>query len=337
MTNDTHWKQFEELVGAIESVAAPRGAVVKCDDHLPDVITGESRQVDVSIRFRIGTSDVLILIECRDRNRNEDVRWVEEMVMKLRNLAASKIILVSATGFTQAAKVKAEHYGVELRELSELRVAEIEDWFLPDGVVHLFREVEDAKCSVELASEPGKPVQIDASDPCLVHALIHTPFPAVVFLNFLEMRDPKRLWAVPLDGSKSRVSFEFNGTDPDLIPVPLGVPKPEGMHLRLLRGTDELDVTKLTLSLVISYEANAFARGDGKHHVYGAPGTPKVQHSQFEGKVFGLPVTFEHQSTDGQTSATVKFPSGIKLPSTWVGLSRDDSTKERRNPKDENA
>jgi hypothetical protein len=133
------------------------------------------------------------------------------------------------------------------------------------------------------------------------------------------------------------VSLEFNGTDPDLIPVPLGVPKPEGSRLRLLLGTAELDVTKLTLSVVISYVANAFARGDGKHHVYGAPGKPNVQHSRFEGRAFGLPVTFEHQSTDGQTSATVKFPSGIRLPSTWVGLSRDDSTEEKRNTKDENA
>jgi hypothetical protein len=323
----THWKDFEELVAAIEAAAAPRGAIVTCNDHLPDMITGEKRQVDVSIRFRAGTTDILIIIECHDRHRTEDVRWVEEMVMKLRNLAASKIILVSSTGFTQTAKKKAEHYGVDIRELSEIYVADIEDWFLPHGIVHLFRLVEDAQCTVLLTSEPASALEIDANKPLLTHKLVHTPFPAVLFLNFIEMRDPNRFWAVPLDGRKTRMTFEFNGTDPDLVPVPLGVPKPEGSQLRLVQGTNQLDISKLILSFHISYEVAAFALEDGKHHLYGPPGGPKIQHTQFEGKVFGLPALFEHQDIDGNSSATVKFPSGVKLSSTWAGLRRKITKK----------
>jgi predicted O-methyltransferase YrrM len=59
-----YWKDFEELVAAIETMAAPRGAVVACNDHLTDIVTGEKRQVDVSIRFRAGTTEILIILPC---------------------------------------------------------------------------------------------------------------------------------------------------------------------------------------------------------------------------------------------------------------------------------
>jgi hypothetical protein len=329
MADKPKWQEFEELVAAIEEAAAPRGAVVTRDDQVVDIITGEKRQVDASIRFRAGSTDILILIECRDRDRTEDVRWVEEMVMKLRGLAASKIILVSSTGFTEPARTKAKHYGVELRELSKINADAIHDWFLPHGIVHLFRLVEDTKCCVVLAADRENQIEIDANQAVLLHKLVHTPFPPVAFLNFIEMTDPKRFWAVPLDGSKTPVTMEFDGSDPNLIPVPLGVPKPEGSQLSLLKDGMAHEIATMTLTFRISYHAAAFAHGDGKHHLYGAPEGGKIQHSQFKGEVFGLPVTFEHQAGDEGASATVTFPSGLKLPSTLVGLQKDEESDDK--------
>lgn len=323
MNDKPEWREFEELVAAIEEAAAPRGAVVTRNDHLADVITGRMRQVDATIRFRAGSTDILILIECRDKDRTEDVRWVEEMVTKLRGLAASKIILVSSTGFTQPARAKAKHYGVELRELSAINAEEIHNWFLPHGIVHLFRLVEDAHCSVVLDEDQEHPIEIDANQPVLVHKIVHTPFPPVAFLNFIEMTDPKRFWAVPLNGAKTTVTIDLDGSDPNLIPVPLGVQKPERTQLSLLKDGAAHRIAKLTLSFSISYHAAAFAHGDGKHHLYGAPEGVKIQHSQFRGELFGLPVTFEHQATDEGESATVTFPSGLKLPASWIGLRKD--------------
>ena len=331
MADKPKWQEFEELVAAIEEAAAPRGARVTRNDHLADIITGEMRQVDATIRFRAGSTDILILIECRDRDRTEDVRWIEEMVMKLRGLAASKIILVSSTGFTQPARAKAEHYGVDLRELAAINADEIDDWFLPHGIVHLFRLVEDTQCSVVLAADREHPIEIDANQPVLLHKIVHTPFPPVAFLNFVEMTDPKRFWAVPLDGSKTPVMIELDGADPNLIPVPLGVPKPEGARLTLLRDGAAHDIATIKLTFSISYEAAAFAPGDGTHHLYGAPEGAKIQHSQFKGEVFGLPVTFEHQADDEGVSATVQFPSGLKLSSTWVGLHKDKEPEDTEN------
>jgi len=332
MAAKPQWQEFEELVAAIEEAAAPRGAVVTRNDHLADIITGETRQVDATIRFRAGSTDILILIECRDRDRSEDVRWVEEMVMKLRGLAASKIILVSSTGFTQPARAKAKPYGVELRELSTINANEIHDWFLPHGIVHLFRLVEDARCSVLLADDRDHPIEVDPNHPVLVHKLVHTPFPPVAFVNFIEMIDPRRFWAVPLDGSKTVLTLEFDGADPNLIPVPLGVPRPQGALLFLLKNSAKHRVEKVTLSFRISYHAAAFAHGDGEHHLYGPPGGPMIQHSQFTGEVFGLPVKFDHQVGEQGASASVTFPSGLKLPSTWVGLQKEKDTDDDDEP-----
>src|SRR6266446_1482967 len=143
------------------------------------------------------------------------------------------------------------------------------------------------------------------------------------------MTDPKRFWAVPLDGSKTPLTIELDGSDPNLIPVPLGVPKPDGAQLALLRDGAPHAIATVRLSFRISYEAAAFASGDGTHHLYGARESTKIQHSQYKGKVFGLPVTFEHQADEEGVSATVQFPSGLKLPSTWVGLHEDkESTNE---------
>lgn len=334
MNNKAKWIEFEELVAAIEETAAPRGAIVKRDDHIPDLITGEMRQVDVSIRFRAGITDILFIIECRDRNRKEDVRWIEEMVTKLRNLGAHKIILVSSTGFTEPAKLKAKHYSIDLRELSELSSDEIEAWFLPHGIVHLFRLIEDTTCYVTLVSKPDDPQQVDANEPLFIHKLVHTPFPAVLFINFTDMIDPRRFWAVPLDGSKTSLSLELDGSDCNLIPVPLGVPKPEGGKLKILFNKEEHEVSKVVLSFSISYEAAAFSPGDGTHHIYGAPGDAKVQHSQYQGKVFGLPVTFDHQTTDGASSSTAKFPSGLKLPSLWRSIIIEPSEDKPHNSED---
>jgi hypothetical protein len=59
------WKQFEQLVARIESDASKEGLTVVSPDRIRCKITGRKREVDASIRGKIGTADVLITIECR--------------------------------------------------------------------------------------------------------------------------------------------------------------------------------------------------------------------------------------------------------------------------------
>src|SRR5574339_176153 len=59
----TDWKEVQALVARIEHLAAPKGAKVKSPDRIRDKVTGQLRDVDASIRYRVGTTEILIAIE----------------------------------------------------------------------------------------------------------------------------------------------------------------------------------------------------------------------------------------------------------------------------------
>ena len=102
------YRELELLVTRIEGALAPAGATIRSPDHIADIFTGELREVDVSIRHRVGSVTLLITIECRDRTRAEDVTWIEQLATKQTHIGAAHTIAVSSTGFSAPA-MKAAH------------------------------------------------------------------------------------------------------------------------------------------------------------------------------------------------------------------------------------
>lgn len=98
-------------------------------DQILDKITGVTREVDVSLRARVGSHDVLIILECRDRRKSEDVTWIEQLATRRDDIGANKAIAVSSTGFTSGAKSKAHFKNIELRTLEDINIDDISDWF----------------------------------------------------------------------------------------------------------------------------------------------------------------------------------------------------------------
>ena len=94
------WKEFEQLVARIEKDAGPLGLIVRSPDKILCKITGRKREVDVSIRSRAGTTDLLVTIECRRRHPKQDVTWIEQLATKRDAIGASCTIRVSSSGFT---------------------------------------------------------------------------------------------------------------------------------------------------------------------------------------------------------------------------------------------
>ena len=213
--DDPDWRQFELLVALIESEARPRGATVTSPDRIRDSVTGVMREVDAAIRFRAGDVDILVTVECRKRKRKADDTWIEQLVTKREKIGATRTIAVTSAGFTESAKLTADRYGIDLRHLQEIRAKDIDDWFLPKGIIHIFRSVEDLECQVELAS--GTTERVDAMKPVFRHTLVNSFFPAAAFLNFIEMKEPWHFWSVPLDGTKVRLVFNLDGQSPDLM------------------------------------------------------------------------------------------------------------------------
>lgn len=91
---------------------------------LPDTSTGRDREVDIVIEGAAAGYPILICIECCDSNRTATVEWVDEMLGKHTNLPTDKLVLVSRSGFTDAAEKKARHGGAESLTFEEAEVVE---------------------------------------------------------------------------------------------------------------------------------------------------------------------------------------------------------------------
>lgn len=125
---DPQWRLLEKLARSIEHAIAP-GAIVKSPDRLLDHDTGEMREVDVSIRYHVGSVQILIIVECRKHKSTQDVRWIEQIATKKAAVGAHAAIAVSTSGFSQPAQEKAAKRGVELRQVKRIEDAHVEEWF----------------------------------------------------------------------------------------------------------------------------------------------------------------------------------------------------------------
>jgi hypothetical protein len=126
------WKRFQDLVARIHTVGEGSGAIVRSPDHVLDLQTGESREVDVSIRRR-GASGIVLLItvEARDHKDVQDVTWIEQLSTKRRKIGADLTIAVSGSGFSRPALLTAEAEGILATTLEELEANDI-SWLAPD-------------------------------------------------------------------------------------------------------------------------------------------------------------------------------------------------------------
>ena len=306
------WRKFELLVAVIEERLAPKGAIVKSPDRLRDIDTGRWREVDATIRLPVGSTEILVAIECRKRKDSSDVTWIEQLATKRAKVGAAKIIAVSERGFSKPAIQSAARYAIELRVLGEITSEIIDEWALPEPLVHAYCLVESLRCDVTL--QTGQTAAIDEMDARFSHPMVHGNFPPSAFVSFLKMKDPAAIWDQAQEDD-SDLTFILDGNDPLLIPVPLGVPQRKG-HLMVEIDGAQLPVEKIELRLKASRKTEVIPASHGRHFAYGPPGDPMTAMSQFEGEIAGVPVTIERMSYPGAPpSAVAAFPNGLRLPS----------------------
>jgi hypothetical protein len=77
-------------------------------------VTGEDREVDIVLRYKLGMHKIIVSIECTDTKRPVSSTWVEAMAKKHEFLPTSKLILWSASGFFKPAAITAEKLGIEI-------------------------------------------------------------------------------------------------------------------------------------------------------------------------------------------------------------------------------
>lgn len=127
-------RDFERLVASIEKSLAPYGAIITSPHRIKDRDTGTWREIDATIQHKIGPTDILIAIECRDRSSIDDATWIEQLASKMKSVGANIMIAVSSRGFTTAAIKKAQREGIETRTLRKIKPKDIKSWITSASV-----------------------------------------------------------------------------------------------------------------------------------------------------------------------------------------------------------
>lgn len=167
----TKSREFELLASRIEANLAPKGAKVKSPDRIRDKITGQYREVDASIRYTVGSCDLLITIECRDRSRVQDVTWIEQLATKRVHIGADRTIAVSSTDFTEAAVRAGVAHNISLRRISELTDDEIRDLTSPLEVTIGFTELTLGRMALVYRDVSDTPITLDEATENLFKSL----------------------------------------------------------------------------------------------------------------------------------------------------------------------
>ena len=122
------WQEYQEAVAVLYEQLDGFGTVHR-NVYLPDLVTGQRRQVDVMIEMTERGHSLRMLIDAKFYSTPLDVKGIEEVAALSQAVGAHKTIIVAANGFTSPAKAKARFIQCDLMTLS---VEEALDIIIPD-------------------------------------------------------------------------------------------------------------------------------------------------------------------------------------------------------------
>lgn len=122
-------RALEELVARLEAVATGGQAEVRSPEFFIGRHSQSKREIDVTVRSKVGNTPVLVMFECRDRASTNDVRWMDEIAGKRDDIGADVAVAVAAGGgFSEGAKTAAESRRIDLRTVEEITVEDVVSW-----------------------------------------------------------------------------------------------------------------------------------------------------------------------------------------------------------------
>lgn len=140
------WMEFEKKAFEIQKSLSSTNSDIRHNDLIYGYESKTDRQVDISIRSKVGAYSILIAVECKDYKKPVDVTDVEAFISKIRDVRAHKGVMISAKGFTEAAQNRAEHNDIDLRQLID---TDSLHWGADISVPCLLERTYMASCSVE--------------------------------------------------------------------------------------------------------------------------------------------------------------------------------------------
>jgi Restriction endonuclease len=177
-------RALEQLVAELERVLGPTDVVIQSPEFIVGRNTGELREVDVTLRTKAGSSDLLVMIECRDRKRKqgtariEGTEWIEQVASKQEDVGANKAVAVCPGGFTKGARRLAEAKQIDLRTVVSVTAPEVFGWLRLETVSyrHWNMEYRAIRFGVQeghrLELEPELSEGLSSPNPGLVPVLV---------------------------------------------------------------------------------------------------------------------------------------------------------------------
>jgi len=147
-------RELEKLVATLEGILSRKDVEIKSPDYIVGVNSGSRREIDVSLRTKVGSHEVLITLECRDRQKTDDVTWIEQLATKRADILASKTVAISSSGFSKGARRTAARLGIELRSVESITTESIADWIRMSTLTKVVNHAE--LLGVEIHQEKTK-------------------------------------------------------------------------------------------------------------------------------------------------------------------------------------
>jgi len=107
------WQSYEELIYQIYKELEPV-ADVRMNDKILGLESQKERQIDISIRSNVAGHDILMIVQAKNHKKPADIKIVGEFDSVIRDLRASKGILICSAGFTRTAKEYAKRLKIDL-------------------------------------------------------------------------------------------------------------------------------------------------------------------------------------------------------------------------------
>lgn len=157
-------RALETLIPTIESAVAGTGGTIRSPDSIVGRTSGAAREIDVSLRGKVGSADLLVIFECRDCARRQGVEWIEQLASERTDVGAQLAVAVSSSGFTRAAAAYARAHSVMPRRVKELDPTDIRRAFDTQSVTLVVPHLR-IRASASILSSPPHALESRSSLP----------------------------------------------------------------------------------------------------------------------------------------------------------------------------
>lgn len=111
MTEVPDWRIYERVAACFEIEAAGMDVSVTPNASLKGTISGVARQIDILVEGRWESGlERRIVFDAKLRKRKVDVKDVESFEGMMRDVRASRGVLICSSGFTEAARRRADQF-----------------------------------------------------------------------------------------------------------------------------------------------------------------------------------------------------------------------------------